>query len=1052
MTSSNASDRERRGVALFVYRPVLATMIVAFLVTLGWVSFRGLPIDLFPNVEFPVVTVITALPGASPEEIESTVTKPLEEAINTASGIEELRSYSQEGLSTIVVSFVLEKDPLEAVQDVRDKVNSVLSQLPTGTKPPIISRLDFGAVPILYIVVSSPRDLRETTEIARKLLKEPLETVSGVGSIVLFGGRERVLQVDLIVDRLRAFDLPVVAVWNAIQAQNLEYPGGRLTTEDQETGVRLQARVRSAEDLANLAIAERNGAILRLKDVAVVRDGFKEPRQLSRLWIRGRGDIPEESVTLVVFKQARTNTVQVIEAVKARLTEIRQTLPPDIQTHILSDQSRFIRESIRELQIHLILGAVLASLVVFVFLRNWQATLISALAIPTSLIATFIFMGAFGYSLNTMTLLGLTVAVGIVIDDAIVVIENIFRHMEEYGVSAFQAAIRGFREIALAVTATTFSLVIIFLPIAFLKGRAGLFLRQFGWTSAVAILFSLLIAYVLTPMLASRLLRPQKVRSKGTGFYRWIEAGYVGILRWSLRHRWVVVLIAALCVLSTGFIARWMGKEFIASDDTGEFAVSLEAPPGSALETTDRLLLRIFERIRNIPEIQAMVLRVGDITAGSEAVYQGNIYVQLVDYRTRRRSQFDIMREIREVLGQFPELRAQVTEATLIGGAATGGWQFPVNVVLTGPDLDVLESLARHVMDRMRATPGFASVDSSIPARLPEFQVRVLYDRAQTLGVRAQDVALTLRLLLGGDEVSSFREGVDRYGIWLRLRPEDRQRLDDVLTLPVPSLRGANVELRNVAQVEYGVAPAAIQHWNRSRVVNVLATLDGLDLGRALDVVRQAFAEVRPSPAYELHVLGRGKIMAETFANFLTAFGLAFVFMYIILAAQFEHFLHPVTILLSIPLTLPFALLSLWLWGENLGLYGLMGTFLLAGVVKKNGILQVDYTNRLRSQGLSRWDALIEANRTRLRPILMTTFTLVMGMVPIALGQGPGAASRASLAKAIVGGQLLSLLITLLIVPVGYSLFDDLTGWVRRRVRRVVPTEAVTPAASSGSE
>jgi HAE1 family hydrophobic/amphiphilic exporter-1 len=1046
--SSSPVSEERRGVALFVYRPVLATMIVAFLVTLGWVSFRGLPVDLFPNIELPVVTVTTVLPGASPEEIESTVTKPLEEAINTASGIDELRSFSQEGVSTIVVSFVLEKRPDEAVQDVQNKVNTVLSRLPTGTKPPVISKLDFGAVPILYIAVSSRRDLRETTEIARKLLKEPLETVPGVGSVVLFGGRERALQVELIAERLRALDLPVVAVWNAIQAQNLEYPGGRLKSEDgQETGVRLQARVRNAEDLANLVIAERNGAILRLKDVAVVRDAFTEPRQLSRLWIRGRGDVPEESVTLVVFKQARTNTVRVIEAVKARLEELRKTLPPDVQTHVLGDQSRFIRESIRELQLHLVLGAVLASLVVFLFLRNWQATLISALAIPTSLIATFIFIRAAGYSLNNMTLLGLTVAVGIVIDDAIVVIENIFRRMEEYGVSAFQAAVQGFREIALAVTATTFSLVIIFLPLAFLGGRAGLFLRQFGWTSAVAVLFSLLVAYVLTPMLGSRLLRPQRVRSKAVGFYRWIETGYVAVLRWALRHRWAVVLIAVLCVLSTFPIVRFMGKEFVDSDDTGEFSVSIELPAGAALEATDRTLLRIFERLRAIPEIQAMVLRVGDVTTGSEAVNQGNVYVQLVDYRQRKRSQFDIMREIRQMLRDFPDMRLQVTEAAAIGGA--GGWQFPVNVVLTGPDLNVLEDIARHVMSRMRATPGFGSVDSSIPVRTPEFQVRVLYDRAQTLGVRAQDVALSLRLLLGGDEVSSFREGVDRYSIWLRLRPEDRRNLDDVLTLPVPSLRGTNVELRNVARVEFGVAPAAIQHWNRSRVVNVLATLDGLDLGRALDVVRQAFAEVRPSAAYDMQVLGRGKIMAETFANFLTAFGLAFVFMYIILAAQFEHFLHPVTILLSIPLTLPFALLSLWLWGENLGLFGLMGTFLLAGVVKKNGILQVDYTNRLRAQGLNRWDAMIEANRTRLRPILMTTFTLVMGMIPIALGRGPGAASRASLAKAIVGGQLLSLLITLLIVPVGYSLFDDMTGWVRRRVLRTAPPEAV-PAASDG--
>ncbi len=1050
MTTSNASGQDGGGVALFVYRPVLATMIVAFLVTLGWVSFRGLPVDFFPNVELPVVTVTTALPGASPEEVESTVTKPLEEAINTASGIEELRSFSQEGLSTVVVSFVLEKDPDEAVQDVRDKVNSVLSRLPTGTKPPVISKLDFDAVPVLYIVVSSRRDLRETTEVARKLLKEPLETVPGVGSVVLFGGRERALQVELHAERLRALDLPVVAVWNAVQAQNLEYPGGRLEAADRETGVRLQARVRSAEDLADLVIAERNGAIIRLKDVATVRDGFTEPRQLSRLWVRGRGDVPEESVTLVVFKQARTNTVRVIEAVKARLEELRKALPPDIQAHVLGDQSRFIRASIRELQFHLVLGAVLASLVVFLFLRNWQATLISALAIPTSLIATFIFVRAAGYTLNTMTLLGLTVAVGIVIDDAIVVVENIFRHMEEYGVSAFRAAVQGFREIALAVTATTFSLVIIFLPIAFLRGRAGLFLRQFGWTNAVAVLFSLLVAYVLTPMLSSRLLRPQKVRSKATGLYRWVEAGYVGILRWALRHRWAVVLMAVLCVLSAVPIVGFMGKEFVASDDTGEFVVSIEAPGGSTLETTDRILLGLFERLRAIPEVQAMVLRVGDVTTGSEAVNRGNVYVQLVDYRQRRRSQFDVMREIRRALREWPELRAQVTEANLIGGAS--GWQFPVNVVLTGPDLDVLEAMARHIMSRMRATPGFGSVDSSIPTRLPEFQVRVLYDRAQALGVRAQDVALSLRLLLGGDEVSSFREGVDRYSIWLRLRPEDRQRLEDVLTLPVPSLRGTNVELRNVARVDFGVAPAAIQHWNRSRVVNVLATLDGLDLGRALGVVQQAFAEVRPSTAYELHVLGRGQVMAETFANFVTAFGLAFVFMYIVLAAQFEHFLHPVTILLAIPLTLPFALLSLWLWGENLGLYGLMGTFLLAGVVKKNGILQVDYTNRLRAQGLSRWDALIEANRTRLRPILMTTLTLVMGMVPIALGRGPGAASRASLAKAIVGGQLLSLLITLLIVPVGYSLFDDLTGWVRRRVFRAAPVEAVTPAASGGSE
>ncbi len=1017
---------------VFIRRPVLATVLVGAVVVLGLFSYRSLGIDLFPNVDFPIVTVTTTLKGAGVEEMETGVTKVLEEAINTIAGIEELRSTTREGISYLVVSFVLEKAGEVAAQDVRDKVASVLAHLPTGTDSPVIDKFDVDAVPVMSVAVSGRRSLREVTELARRQVKEVIETLPGVGQVILLGGQERAINIGVDPDRLTAQGLSIAQVRAAIAQQNVELPGGRLDQTRRELVVRTMGRLETVRQFDDLIVAHVGGRALHVRDLGSAEDGVVEPRSLTRL----NG---ENAVQLVIRKQSGTNTVEMIERVKAQLARLDGVLPPDVELRVIRDQSRFINGSIATVREHLWLGAVLVAFTVLLFMRDWRSTVVAGLAIPISIIGTFTLMRLFGFTLNNLTMLALVLAVGIVIDDAVVVLENVFRRIQEEGESPMVAASRGTAEIALAVVATTLSLVIIFLPVAFMEGRLGRFFHSFGVTTAVAILVSLFVSFTLTPALSARMLRRRPHAAEGGRLYRALERAYGGILGWSLGHRWAIVVVSLAVVATTVPLLGMVGKTFLPEDDQSEFEISVRAPGGSTLAESARVIGEIEEQARGLRGVQNVLTTIGDQTGrvrpGEGDVTSGSIYVQLAPMAERDVSQFEIMEDARRIVAGYPDLRASVQgiNPLVSGGARVAD----VELNVRGPDLERLQDYAGQLMAGMRTMPGLVDVDTTLAVRTPELRLDIDREKASDLGLSVQDVAATVQTFIAGQPVSKFKDGDQQYDIWLRAEPGRRRTPQDVSDLTVQSRSGALVRLGNVVRLREDIGPAQIDRLDRQRSVTIVANLlPDVPLGAAV-AHTDAVARRLDMPApYDVQWGGHAKGLAESNANFLLAFGLSFLFMYMVLAAQFESFLHPIAILLALPLVIPFALLSLIALGEPLNVYSTLGLFMLLGVVKKNGILQVDYTNTLRARGMARDAAILQANRVRLRPILMTTMMLVLGMIPIALGQGPGAGSRSSIAKVIVGGQMLSLLITLLITPVAYSLFDDLGRvGVARRVR-----------------
>ncbi len=1023
---------------LCIKRPVFATVLILSVVVLGLFSYRDLGLDAFPRIEFPTITVTTTLEGATPEEVESQITKPIEEVVNTISGIDELRSTTKEGISQVFVTFVLEKPVDIASNEVRDKVATILDDFPPGTNPPVIEKLDPDATPILAIVVSGRRSAREITEIADKRIKRQIETVNGVGSLTFVGDRKREIQIELDADRLAGYGLSVDRVKQALQQQNTEIPGGRITKGLREEGLRTLGRIERVEDFTRLIVADVKGAPVRVGDIGRAVDGIEEPRTLSRL----NG---ENAVSLLVRKQSGTNTVQVVDRVRQRLTEIRRILPPDIRVVEVRDLSRFIRRSMHDVQEHLILGAILASIVVFFFIRNLRAAIIAALAIPTSIIGTFSLLKYMGFTLNNQTMLGLSLSVGIVIDDAIVVLENIFRYMEEEGVGPMEAAREATREIGLAVMATTFSLVVIFLPVAFMSGIVGRFFNSFGLTAAFAILVSLFVSFTLTPSLSSRFLKPPAHRREGAGraaaaskqkgVYAAFDRLYDRLLRWALGHRKTVVALTALVVVSTVAIFPYVKKEFIVDDDMSEFEVVVETPPGSSLERSDEILRNVEAELRQLPGVETLFTTIGVQGNNVTNVTDASIYVGLTHLSTRKETQQQLMQRARVGLRTFPDLRVSAQQISLISG---GGFkQTPFNLVIRGPELDRLEEDAQGVIARLKTIPGFVDLDTSLAARRPEVRVHIDRQKAADLGVRVAAIAGSLRTMVGGEKVSTFREEDEQYNVRLRLLQDFRNTPQMISQVMVPGAGGRLVRLNNVTDFTTGKAPGQIDRYNRERQITVVANLFEKPLVEAMEQGTAAVREVGLAPGYSTTYIGRGKFLGEAARNFLIALILSLIFIYMVLAAQFESFTHPITIMLSLPLSLPFALLTLAATGQSLNLNSVIGLFLLMGVVKKNAILQVDYTNTLRERGMERFQALIEANHTRLRPILMTTLSIVFGMIPIAFGRGDGAAARASMATVVIGGQMLSLLLTLVVTPVFYSLFDDL-GTLR--LPRLVPT------------
>jgi hydrophobic/amphiphilic exporter-1 (mainly G- bacteria), HAE1 family len=1103
--------------ALCIRRPVFTVMLILLPVIFGLIALRRMGVGLFPNVDLPIVLVTVNRPGASADEMETGVTKLLEEEINTISEIDELRSVSTEGLCQITVVFKLSKSGDVGFQEVQSKVDRLRARLPSGTEAPLLEKFDVNAAPVLTVAISGERPLRELTEIAIKEIGEELSGAAGVGAVTVVGGRRRAINVTVDARRLDAFDLSIAQVRDGLRAENVELPGGRVAQERRELVLRTLGRVTDPRELAEVIVANRGGQPVRVKDLGrpadgqgeeVVADTFEEPRTIARL--NGRN-----SVTLVVQKQSGTNTVEVIDAVKARLAQVEATFARtgrgDVHLEVIRDQSIFVKRSLHEVQVHLMLGAGLVVLTILLFLRDWRATLIAAVAIPTSLLAAFPVMSWFHLTIDNITLIALVLVIGIVIDDAVIVIENVFRWIHERGRPPLEAALEGTKEITLAVVATTLSLTVIFVPIAFMSGTVGLFLRAFGITCSVCILVSMVVSLTLTPMLSSRMLKRAKGGDGGSvarhaaggdddahdhprtaGVYGWlIERPWLLVLRASMRQRWIVVLASIVSVAS---IFPWpvfhfrglggmVGLDFVPKDDQSEFQLALIAPEGWSLERVDGVVRTIEERVRSWPEVTDVLTQIGDTTGriakGEGAVTSATIYIRLVSLEERRTpfTQFDLMARARKLLQDDPDLRSsvQIVKAVSGGGFSNNDLEF----LLIGPDLDALHEYADRMLKQLRTLPGLADLDTTLSDRRPELRVAVDRERANDLGVSISTVAATLRTLVGGEIVSDYKDlqTGEQYDVWLRARGIDRGDPEAIGNLAIPTTSGRLVPLASVATAGEGLGPAQIDRAARQRKISLVANLAGMPTAAATAAFMKAFADLDAPPTYSLVATGSAKNAAESNQAFVFAFGLSLVLMYMILAAQFESFVHPITILLAVPLTIPFALVSQLLFGTPLTLFSLLGLFLLFGIVKKNGILQVDYVNTLRARaaadrtvvpalyregdaarargGFERWVcrlperkrvrlwAILESNRVRLRPILMTTIMLVAAMVPIALGKGPGAANRADMAKVIIGGQSLSLLLSLLITPVAYSLFDDLSPRSRnsRNFRQTEPRE-----------
>jgi hydrophobic/amphiphilic exporter-1 (mainly G- bacteria), HAE1 family len=1094
-----------------VRRPVFATMLILSLVVVGVFSFSTLGVDLFPKIDLPTITVTVVNPGAGPQEVETEITDKVEAAVNTISGIDELRSTSVEGVSQVFITFLLDKNVDVAAQEVRDKVGLITGDLPETSEQPIIQKLDTDAAPVVRIAVSAGKSLREVTDIADKDIKERIESINGVGNVEIIGGATREIHVWVDPDKMRAYNITVPEVVAAVRSQNMEVPGGRVDEGTRELTVRTMGRITNPADFNNIAVSTRGGYAVKISDIGYTADESEEQRTSARL----NG---QPAVTLVVSKQSGQNTVQVADAVKERLAELEPALQKKgVRTQIVGDQSVFIKAALDSIETHLVEGGLLAALVVFLFLWNVRSTFIAAIAIPTSIVATFALMAAMGYTLNQITMLALTLMVGIVIDDAIVVLENIFRFVEEKGYGAFQAAIEGTREIGLAVMATTMSLLAVFVPVGFMGGIVGRFMSSFGFTSSFAIAVSLIVSFTLTPMLAARLIKregaaegpgtgvppsegdassvladeskvvagepgalasayetaaqesadappseevaaPRELKpqhsSKESRWYKPIDSTYTWMLKWSMAHRWAVVLACVLVIVSIVPLFMLVGKNFLPVDDQSQFEVSVRGPEGSTLAATSALVEKIAADVRQLPGVTDTLVTIGG--GQQQTVNAASIYVKLADIHERDQSQDDLMREAREVLARYPkELRTSVQQVAAISG---GGFRnADIMYVIGGPDLQKLTDYSQQLQEKMKTIPDVVDVDSTLIVGKPEVRVHIDRARAADLGVKVGDIAQVLNVLIAGQEASTFNAGTDQYEVRVRAVGQARTSPEALENLFVQSSKTGWVNLNSVVKVEEGTGPSAIDRLNRQRQVSLLANVKpGGSQSAVIDQMNQFVREINVDPVYTTGLAGRSKELGRAGYYFMLAFFLSFVFMYMILAAQFESFIHPVTILLTLPLAIPFGILSLLLTGQSVNIFSGLGLLLLFGVVKKNAILQIDHTNELRSHGMERLEAIVQANRDRLRPILMTTIALVAGMLPLTLSTGPGAGTNRSIGVLVVGGQSLCLLLTLLAVPVFYSLFDDVAqsrifsrvwarvsapfAWARRRAATATQT------------
>jgi HAE1 family hydrophobic/amphiphilic exporter-1 len=1025
-----------------IRRPVFAVMLVGALVVTGLVSIPRLATDLFPRVEFPMVTVTTLLEGASPETVERELTEVLEDSINTIEGIRTLRSASSESLSQIFVEFDLEYDVHQKAQEVRSKVFAARGELPPEAEPPVIDRVDPDATPVLAILISGPQSIRALTELADKRIKRRLERVSGVGNITLVGGREREIRIWIDPVKLAGWKLAIDDVLSAIRSEHLEIPGGRIETRKREFVIKTQGKLTAAGQFGDLVVAERGGRRIHLRDVAVVEDGMAEERTLARL--DGR-----RGVALLVRRQSGENTVRMVDALREELEQIRPALPVGVELVEAQDLSRFIRTSIHDVAVDLAWGGFLAVVVVLVFLRNGRSTLIAALAIPCSLIASFAFFYFFDFTVNVLTMMALSLSIGMLIDDAIVVLENIYRHMEG-GEEAVVAASRATHEIGLAVVATTLSICAVFVPIAFMSGIVGRYFHEFGLVVTCAVLSSLLVALTITPMLCSRFLRverqPGRVWQGLERGYGSLETGYRRLLGWALRHRPGVVALAVVALAAALLLARTIPVDFVVFADRSEFNVWLKMPLGTPVAGTLERVRAAEEELRSHKHVRTMFSTVGSGT--QQRVNEATLYVLTSHKSERRVSQLDIMREVRERIAKLDLGLSElsVEQVPWVNMPGVRGYEFVMS--LRGPEIEPLARYSHALAEHMRRAGGYKDVSSSYESGKPQIELRIDRERAAEVGIPAAQVGRTVLALFSDYEVASFEDGGERYDVRTRVLPEFR---DDPLALRLVNVRAPSGSLVNLSYLvvpRLVEGPVQIDRENRARSVMMFANLEGKAMGPAVEEMKQFGKELGIGGAYEMVPVGRTEHMQENLEAMVFAFGLGLIAIYMVLASQFNSFVHPFTIMLSAPLSFIGAFAALGLLGYHLDMMGQIGFLMLMGLVMKNGILLVDYTNTLRERGLALRDAVIEAGPIRLRPVLMTTAAMIFGMMPVAFGRGDGAEWRNPMGVIAIGGLLTSTLLTLVVVPVVYTLLDDAQTSAARLLRRTArsrPEGSVRP-------
>ena len=1019
---------------LSIKRPIFAAVMMLALVTLGIFSYRRLAIDMFPDVEIPVVSIVTKFPGSSPETVEREVSKPIEEAVNPISGVKHVMSTSRESVSSVVILFQLEVKVNDVVQEVRAKVAGIRGNLPQGIEEPIVQKLDFAALPIVSLAVRSevlsPRDL---TTLVDKKIKRRFENISGVGKIDLVGQSKREVNVNIDPARLEALGMGVDEVIAGLQSENVNTPLGRLTRGGSESPMRISGKPDAVDQFKTMIIARRGDRPIPLAEVARIQDGIEEQRSLALV-----NGIP--AIGLDILKQSGANTVGVVDRVEKEIELLQKELPPGTTIEMVRDASVFIRDSVRDVQETLILGGVLTILIVFCFLNSWRSTVITGLTLPISVISAFTVMNFMGMTLNVLTLMALSLAIGLLIDDAIVVRENIVRHLER-GEDHFTAAREGTSEIGLAVLATTLSVVAVFIPVAYMKGIVGRFFFQFGITVAFAVLVSLFVSFTLDPMLSSRWVDPD-IERRGKRhflarildrFNHWFDRtadGYRSVIGWALDHRKTVLFLATTAFLAGLGAFFLLQTEFFPTFDQGEFQLNFKSAPDASLDETRNRLNAVREVLKEIPEVHHTFATIGAGDSGT--VRDARIFVKLKERKERVRKQEEIQQDLRTRMEKIPGILPAIVEVGRVGNDK------PLMVNVRGEDIALLKKYAAQLKEEIYKIPGIVDLEVTLEQDIPEFRLKVDRERAVDANLMTGDIVRAVGVLVGGQAVSTYEdEDGDAIDVRVRLPEKLRQDPSQVEKLRLARQRSAGapvlVPLGNVVRYDMTTTPSEIDRQDLTRQVVISANLDGLPLGTAVSKVQKAAEKIQMAPGYRIVFTGESEDMAESFGYMAEALVLAIILVYLILAAQFESFIDPLAIMFSLPLSIVGMAGMLLLTRDTVNMMSLIGLIMLMGLVTKNAILLVDFTKTLRSRGMARREALITAGRTRLRPILMTTFAMMFGMLPLALALGEGAEMRAPMARAVIGGLITSTLLTLLVVPVVYTLLDDFGGWTRRR-------------------